>query len=84
MENARIQLKWLDFHLKDKELSNIDRSLLQEIAVKKEREKVAPATVNRMLEIVRAILNKALVNGNRLKKHLKFQFATKEMNTSVS
>jgi integrase len=59
MENAKIQLKWLTPYLRHKKLSEIDRDLLDEIVRKKEEEKVAPATVNRMLEIVRAILNKA-------------------------
>lgn len=59
MDNAQIQLKWLDPYLRDKKLSEIDRSLIQEIAAKKEKEKVAPATVNRILEIIRVILNKA-------------------------
>ena len=59
MENAKIQLKWLDQHLRNKKLSEIDRCLLQEIAAKKENENVAPATVNRILEIIRVILNKA-------------------------
>ena len=63
MENAKIQLKWLNPYLKHKKLSEIDRNLLDGIAKKKEEEKVAPATVNRMLEVVRAILNKAVTLG---------------------
>jgi hypothetical protein len=58
MDNAKVQLKWLNPYLRHKKLSDIDRNLLDDIAKKKE-EKVATVTVNRMLEIVRAILNKA-------------------------
>ncbi len=59
MENAKIQLKWLNPYLRNKKLSEIDRDLLDKLAKKKEIENVAPATINRMLEIIRAILNKA-------------------------
>lgn len=52
-------VKWLTSYLRHKKLSEIDRNLLDSLAKKKEEEKVAAATVNRMLEIARAILNKA-------------------------
>lgn len=59
MESAMIQLRWLDSHLRNKKLSEINRDLLEEIAEEREKEKVAPATVNNMLKVVSAILNKA-------------------------
>ncbi|WP_218813325.1 tyrosine-type recombinase/integrase [Rickettsiella endosymbiont of Dermanyssus gallinae] len=59
MKDVILQLNWVDPHLKDKKLIDIDRVLLEKIAKIKEKRKVSPSTVNRMLEIVRAILNKA-------------------------
>lgn len=52
-------MRWLDQHLKNYLLHQITRDLLDEIAEKKLKEGVTPATVNRMLEIVRAILRKS-------------------------
>jgi integrase len=46
-------------HLKGYLLSQINRDTIDNIAKKKQKENVRPATVNRMLEIIRAILRKA-------------------------
>src|SRR5882757_5249973 len=59
LENDKFHLRWLHPYLKNKKLSDITRDLIDAIADQKEKEKVAPATVNRMLEILRAILRKA-------------------------
>lgn len=59
-------LRWLDPHLKDKMLDEIDKALVDQLKVKRKTEKtkrhpkgVANATVNRMLEVLRAILRRA-------------------------
>lgn len=55
----KIHLTWLDPFLRTKKLMEVDRDLIEWIAKQKEEEKVSPATVNRVLEIIRAILNRA-------------------------
>lgn len=52
-------LRWLDKHFRDYTLSQLTRDVVDKVAEKKLKEGVKPATVNRMLEIVRAILRKA-------------------------
>ena len=53
-------LRWLDNFLNGVELQVIKRDLLDKISAAKQSEGVKNSTVNRMLEVVRAILNKAL------------------------
>ena len=53
-------LRWLDRYLNGVALGAIDRELLDRIAEQKKAEGVANATVNRMLEVIRAILRKAM------------------------
>ncbi|PUT38564.1 site-specific integrase [Legionella taurinensis] len=55
----KIHLAWLDQFFRTKKLCEIDRDLIDWIAKKKEAENVSPTTVNRVLELVRAILNRA-------------------------
>lgn len=52
-------LRWLDPYLKNHYLMDIDQDMIEFIAQKKEKTGVSPASVNRMLEVVRAILRKA-------------------------
>jgi integrase len=59
LADDKSHLRWLDKYLKQYRLDQISRDLLDEVAEKKLEEGVKPATVNRMLEIVRAILRKA-------------------------
>jgi len=59
LDDDKAHLRWLDSHLKNYFLHQITRDVLDEVADKKLKEGVTPATVNRMLEIVRAILRKA-------------------------
>jgi len=59
LEDDKAHLRWLDSHLKNYYLHQITRDVLDEVAERKLNEGVTPATVNRMLEIVRAILRKA-------------------------
>ena len=49
-------LRWLDGHLYDQYLNDIDRDMLEAVTQVRKAEGVTNATVNRMLEIVRAIL----------------------------
>lgn len=52
-------LNWLGDYLKDKYLHEIDRDLIESIAVTKESTGVKPKTVNSVLEVIRIILRKA-------------------------
>lgn len=55
----KFHLAWLDPHLRSRKLTDIDRELIESIAKKKETENVSLTTVNRILELIRAILNRA-------------------------
>lgn len=57
--NDLIHLRWLDPHLNNRALTSINRDLIDQITQAKEAEEVANSTVNRVLEVIRAILNKA-------------------------
>jgi integrase len=56
---TKTHLRWLDTHLKNYQLHEITRDLVEDIASKKEATGVSHTTVNRLLEVVRAILRKA-------------------------
>ena len=65
-EDDLAHLRWLDPHLKDKMLDEIDKDLIDTLKTKRKMEKtprhskgVSNATVNRTLEILRAILRRA-------------------------
>jgi len=68
LEEAEFHLRWLDAHLEDKKLSDIDDTLIDEIIEAKKQQGVTAATVNRMLEVLRAILNKAAIKWAWLDK----------------
>lgn len=53
-------LRWMDRFLKDKYLDAIDRALIDKLTDAKRDEGVSNATVNRVLEVLRAILRKAV------------------------
>ena len=55
-------LRWLDPFLSGADLTAIDREKVQHIAAAKLAEGVKPASVNRTLEVVRAILRKAALD----------------------
>lgn len=59
IETDKVHLRWLDTHLKTFHLHEINRDVLEEVALKKETENVSLTTVNRVMEVVRAILTKA-------------------------
>ncbi len=52
-------LRWLNPHLKDKMLDEINRDQLRVLKAAREADGVANATVNRMLSVVHAILRRA-------------------------
>lgn len=58
LESDKIHLRWLDKHLNGLDLTVITRERLDRIAATKHSEGVTPATVNRVMEVLRAILRK--------------------------
>ncbi len=57
-------LRWLDRYLGGVELERIDRDRLDAITLARKTEGASNATVNRTLEVVRAILRKAALDWN--------------------
>jgi integrase len=55
----KAHLRWLNSHLADAELEAINREWVERIAAARKAEGVTNATVNRTLEVLRAILRKA-------------------------
>jgi hypothetical protein len=55
----KVHFRWLDKHLRGYQLHEITRDVIENVSNLKEQEGVSPATVNRVLEIVRALLRKA-------------------------
>jgi len=68
IEIAKSHLRWLDAYLKNYQLHEINRDLLEDIANKKEATGVSPTTVNRVLEVVRAMLRTAQMEWEWLDK----------------
>jgi len=58
IETDKIHLRWLDPHLTGKCLEAISRSMIDKITEARIAEDVSNATVNRMLEVLRAILRR--------------------------
>jgi len=59
LDADRMHLRWLDRHLRGLELSAINRAVLDRLVEAKRAEGVSNATVNRSMEVVRAILRMA-------------------------
>ncbi len=59
IETDKVHLRWLDTYLSGYQLHEISNEILERVAFQKESEGVTPTTVNRVLEIVRALLTKA-------------------------
>jgi integrase len=55
----KANLRWLDQFLNGVLLAEISRNMIERIALTKEKSGASPATVNRVLALVRAILRKA-------------------------
>jgi integrase len=62
------KLRWLDKYLEGKNLSDINRDLLDKIIDAKLKDGVSNTTVNRYIEVVRAILRKAAFEWEWLDK----------------
>jgi len=60
IETDKIHLRWLDPFLNDLYLDAINRDLIDQITERKRAEGVSNATVNRVLEVLRAILRKCV------------------------
>jgi integrase len=60
IETDRMHFRWLDRHLGGKPLQAITRSLIDRITDAKLAEGVSNATVNHVLEVVRAVLRKCV------------------------
>lgn len=59
LSTDKVHLRWLDTHLRNKNIDEINRELIEKIANVKASSGVSNARVNRMLALVRSILNKA-------------------------
>jgi hypothetical protein len=66
-------MRWLDRYLNGVALGAIDRELLNRIAQHKKAEGVSNTTVNRMLEVIRAILRKAMSDWKWIDKVLRIR-----------
>jgi len=60
IESDKIHLRWLDKHLSGRDLETINRTLIDRITETKLAEDVTNATVNRVLEVLRAILRRCV------------------------
>ena len=58
IETDKIHLRWLDRFLSGKSLDAVTREVIDKITDAKQREGVSNATVNRILEVLRAILRR--------------------------
>jgi integrase len=59
LDDDRVHLRFVDPHLKGIPLEKINRDLIEKIALAKTNTGVSVATVNRLLALIRAVLNKA-------------------------
>jgi hypothetical protein len=59
LDDCKLHLRWLSPYLKNSTLNHINRDVIDRLANQKLQEGVKPSSVNRMLEVVRAILRKA-------------------------
>ena len=55
----QLRLRWLDRFLRGKALTEISRDALDKIIAAKSKEGAKPATINRLLQLVRAIVRRA-------------------------
>ena len=59
LRDDKIHLRWSDSFLRNQSLTEIDQDQIEIVAKAREETGVSPTTVNRMLEIIRAILRRA-------------------------
>ena len=55
----KMHFRWLDPHLRGMELSSINRDVIDRLTEARQAEGVSNATVNRLLQVLRALLRKA-------------------------
>ena len=58
-EDDKFHLRWVDPYLRGTMLNDVNRDVLDQITAKRLEDGVANATVNRLLEVVRAILRRS-------------------------
>ncbi|TLY46933.1 MAG: site-specific integrase, partial [Gammaproteobacteria bacterium] len=63
LKEAGFQLMWVDPYLKNKKLSEINTDLIDKIIDARRKGNVSNATMNRLLEVIRAVLNNAFKKG---------------------
>lgn len=68
LRDDKVHLRWLDKHLKDHKLHEITRDMIDDLSKLKLKEGVKPASANRMLALIRAILHKAVREWEWLEK----------------
>jgi len=68
------RLRWLDGYLRGKALTDINRDVMETIIAAKCKEGSEPATVNRILQVVRAILRRAVYEWEWLDRAPRFRF----------
>ncbi len=59
LDMDKMHLRWIDPYFRTALLHEINQDMIEAVAREKEATGVSPSTVNRMLEVVRAILRKA-------------------------
>lgn len=59
IDDDKKHLRWLNPYLKDKYLDEISKTMIEQIKAAKQQSGVTNATVNRVLALVRSILNRA-------------------------
>ena len=59
IETDKVHLRWLDKHLHDRYLDDITKANIEAIKYAKQSEGASNGTVNRMLTVLRAILNRS-------------------------
>ena len=59
LESDRMHFRWLDEHLRSKRLAEIDRDAIDRLTAVRLADGVSAATVNRLLQVIRAVLRMA-------------------------
>lgn len=67
-DTDKIHLRWLDRYLSGLMLDEINRDEIEKVMAKRIAEKVANSTVNRTMEVVRAVLRKAAYDWEWLER----------------
>lgn len=80
LNDDKFNLRWLSPFLKDKLLEEIDRDLISKLIQAKEKTGAKVATVNRMLALIRSILNKAVNEWEWLDKRPKIKLGQENNN----